>query len=72
MSKLNQKAKYPLQADVFRFTPEIGLKSDIAAPPFCTKGGSDLLDSPQDVQDWIERLRSEEAASNHQNDVGGA
>jgi hypothetical protein len=29
-------------------------------------------DSPQDVQDRTERLRSEEAAGNHQNEVGGA
>jgi hypothetical protein len=31
MSELGQKAKYSLGADVFRFAPESGLKSDIAA-----------------------------------------
>jgi len=30
MSPLGQKAKYSLRADVFRFAPESGLKSDIA------------------------------------------
>jgi hypothetical protein len=30
MSHMGQKAKYSLRADVFRFTPESGLKSDIA------------------------------------------
>jgi hypothetical protein len=30
MSVAGQKAKYSLRADVFRFTPESGLKSDIA------------------------------------------
>jgi hypothetical protein len=29
-----QKAKYSLKADVFRFTPESGLKSDIGPCPF--------------------------------------
>ena len=29
-SALGQKAKYPLRADVFRFGPESGLKTDIA------------------------------------------
>src|SRR5258706_4178882 len=33
MSELGQKAKYSLRADVFRFTPESGLKSDITACP---------------------------------------
>jgi hypothetical protein len=35
MSELGQKAKYSLGADVFRFAPESGLKSDIAP---CPKG----------------------------------
>ena len=30
MSLLGQKAKYSLRADVFRFGPESGLKTDIA------------------------------------------
>jgi hypothetical protein len=34
MSASGQKAKYSLRADVFRFTPESGLKSDIAPCPF--------------------------------------
>src|SRR6478736_3242095 len=33
MSGWGQKAKYTLRADVFRFTPESGLKSDIAPCP---------------------------------------
>jgi hypothetical protein len=46
-------------------------------PPIGDQWGMSRLlsyegDSPQDVQDRLERLRSEEAASNHQNDVGGA
>jgi len=32
-SGMGQKAKYSLRADVFRFTPESGLKSDITACP---------------------------------------
>jgi hypothetical protein len=31
MSEMGQKAKYSLGVDVFRFTPESGLKSDITA-----------------------------------------
>ena len=34
MSQMGQKAKYSLRADVFRFTPESGLKSDIGPCPF--------------------------------------
>jgi hypothetical protein len=34
MSLLGQKAKYSLGADVFRFGPESGLKTDIAGGPF--------------------------------------
>jgi hypothetical protein len=34
MSLAGQKAKYSLGADVFRFAPESGLKSDIAPCPF--------------------------------------
>jgi hypothetical protein len=34
MSLLGQKAKYSLGVDVFRFTPESGLMSDIAPCPF--------------------------------------
>jgi hypothetical protein len=30
---MGQKAKYSLRADVFRFTPESGLKSDITTCP---------------------------------------
>jgi hypothetical protein len=46
-------------------------------PPIGDRWGMSRLlnyegDSPQDLQDRIERLRSEEAAGNHQNDVGGA
>jgi hypothetical protein len=33
-SAVGQKAKYPLRADVFRFGPESGLKTDIAGCPF--------------------------------------
>ena len=33
MSLLGQKAKYSLGADVFRFSPESGLKTDIAGCP---------------------------------------
>src|ERR1700682_5646700 len=34
MSQMGQKAKYSLRADVFRFAPDSGLKSDIAGGPF--------------------------------------
>src|SRR5258707_14107830 len=37
---LGQKAKYSLRADVFRFAPESGLKSDIAP---CPKGANNGL-----------------------------
>jgi hypothetical protein len=40
MSQLGQKAKYSLRADVFRFAPESGLKSDIAPCPKSAKPGS--------------------------------
>jgi hypothetical protein len=40
MSQLGQKAKYSLRAHVFRFTPESGLKSDIAGGPFHANTGS--------------------------------
>ena len=33
-SGVGQKAKYSLGADVFRFAPESGLKTDIAGGPF--------------------------------------
>jgi hypothetical protein len=33
MSQTGQKAKYSLRADVFRFGPESGLKTDIAPCP---------------------------------------
>jgi hypothetical protein len=39
MSQLGQKAKYSSGADVFRFTPESGLKSDIAPCPFRAMNG---------------------------------
>ena len=34
MPAMGQKAKYSLGVDVFRFTPESGLMSDIAPCPF--------------------------------------
>jgi hypothetical protein len=34
MSAMGQKAKYSLRADIVRFAPESGLKSDIAGGPF--------------------------------------
>src|SRR5258705_12188973 len=40
MSGLGQKAKYSSGADVFRFTPESGLKSDIAPCPKSANSGS--------------------------------
>jgi hypothetical protein len=39
MSPSGQKAKYSLRADVFRFTPESGLKSDIAPCSFRATSG---------------------------------
>src|SRR5258708_24482818 len=39
MSELGQKAKYSLGVDVFRFTPESGLMSDIAPCPFRASSG---------------------------------
>ncbi len=45
MSQMGQKAKYSLGVDVFRFTPESGLMSDIAPCPFRANTGSrGLLD----------------------------
>jgi hypothetical protein len=39
MSETGQKAKYSLRADVFRFAPESGLKSDIAPCPKSAMSG---------------------------------
>jgi hypothetical protein len=39
MSELGQKAKYSRGVDVFRFTPESGLMSDIAPCPFRANNG---------------------------------
>jgi hypothetical protein len=39
MSEVGQKAKYSLGVDVFRFTPESGLMSDIAPCPKSAKPG---------------------------------
>jgi hypothetical protein len=38
-SAMGQKAKYSLGVDVFRFTPESGLMSDIAPCPFRARFG---------------------------------
>src|SRR5258705_13823781 len=43
LSAMGQKAKYSSGADVFRFTPESGLKSDIAPWPFRASNGSHLV-----------------------------
>src|SRR6478752_3949860 len=40
MSGWGQKAKYSLRADVFRFAPESGLKSDIAPCPKSAAGST--------------------------------
>jgi len=48
MSQMGQKAKYSLRADVFRFTPESGLKSDIGPCPFRAKLGSRAA-----LFDWV-------------------
>jgi hypothetical protein len=40
MSEMGQKAKYSPRADVFRFAPESGLKSDIAGGPVRANNGS--------------------------------
>src|SRR5258707_10471062 len=37
MSEMGPKAKYSLGVDIFRFTPESGLKSDIAPCPVCVE-----------------------------------
>src|SRR5258707_6494414 len=38
-SEMGQKAKYSLGADVFRFGPESGLKTDIAGGPVRARSG---------------------------------
>ena len=59
MSGLGQKAKYSLRANIVRFAPESGLKSDIAGGPFRANSGNSgnaprsLIDGSGDRMDRL-------------------